>query len=266
MRQHPLTTSAALLLNQSLLITAPASRLRAGWLGASIGLHLLAGAGLFLTPMFQFDSLERPSLDRKEVVGFLRAAAPPLRGNGQHHDAVQNNVKPPPVTDKGLKLPQLVQNKPETATQPIEAITKNPLDNPGPGDDPDGVDNGVRGGKGDKNSTSTNPEGRDLVDSNGPPGIVRAYDLTDPPVLVSHEEPVYPETARSQGIEGIVILELVVDENGRVMDARIMRSDNSLFNTSALAAVKRWKYTAARADGRAVRTYKTATIRFTLHG
>ena len=63
----------------------------------------------------------------------------------------------------------------------------------------------------------------------------------------------------------MVILEIVIDEQGRVIATRIMRTDNVIFNKSAEDAVRQWKYSSPKNDGRAVRTYKTVTVHFQLH-
>ena len=94
---------------------------------------------------------------------------------------------------------------------------------------------------------------------------LKEYEVSEPPKLITRVDPSYPEQARQQGLEGKVFLELVVDEQGRVVDARILRSDNQLFERSARTAVMQWKYSPAHNNGRAVRTYKNVTVVFTLH-
>jgi len=95
--------------------------------------------------------------------------------------------------------------------------------------------------------------------------VLKEYEVSEPPKLISSVDPVYPEVARQQGLDGKVILELVIDENGNVIDARVTRSDNVIFNASAIAAVKQRRYSAARNNGRAVRTYKSVTVVYKLH-
>jgi protein TonB len=61
------------------------------------------------------------------------------------------------------------------------------------------------------------------------------------PRKVRHVAPVYPAAARSSRAEGIVIVELHVNEQGAVSDARVLRS-RPPFDQAALDAVRQWRY------------------------
>jgi protein TonB len=52
---------------------------------------------------------------------------------------------------------------------------------------------------------------------------------------------VYPDFAVSAHVEGVVILEAVVDEEGKVENVRVLRSV-ALLDKAAMAAVKQWRY------------------------
>jgi TonB family protein len=54
-----------------------------------------------------------------------------------------------------------------------------------------------------------------------------------------------PPMARQQGITGIVVVSVAVDENGKPKDARIMSSPSSILNPAALAAARAMTYTPA---------------------
>ena len=86
--------------------------------------------------------------------------------------------------------------------------------------------------------------------------------VNEPARRVYYEEPVYPDTARTQGLTGVVIIEIVIAENGAVIDARIARSDNPVFNATAVAAARKWRYTPAKRNGRIVRVYKSVLLRY----
>lgn len=75
--------------------------------------------------------------------------------------------------------------------------------------------------------------------------------------------PVYPPEAQAQGLRGIVILELVVDTEGRVASADVVRSVPP-FDESALTAVRQWEYEVTKVDGRPVRVKMTVPISFTM--
>ena len=75
--------------------------------------------------------------------------------------------------------------------------------------------------------------------------------------------PVYPKVARQGRVEGIVILEAKVDEQGNVIDARLLRSIPVL-DQAAVDAVKQWKYEPMVVDGKPRKALITVTVRFML--
>jgi protein TonB len=54
--------------------------------------------------------------------------------------------------------------------------------------------------------------------------------------------PLYPRRARSMGIEGWVIVEFTITLTGAVEDVRVLESTNTIFNSSAIRAVAKFKY------------------------
>jgi len=83
------------------------------------------------------------------------------------------------------------------------------------------------------------------------------------PRKTKHVQPVYPPEAIAQGLRGIVILDLVIDPNGRVTSATVMRSVPGL-DEAAIAAAKQWQYEPARVGGKAVTVRLTQAITFSL--
>ena len=81
------------------------------------------------------------------------------------------------------------------------------------------------------------------------------------PVKVVDVKPVYPETAVTAGIRGVVILELTIDTDGSVKDARVLRSI-PLLDEAAVAAARQWKYEPTFLNGRAVPIILTVTVPF----
>jgi TonB family protein len=94
-------------------------------------------------------------------------------------------------------------------------------------------------------------------------GAVPCKDDIQPPKLIKVVDPVYPEEARKQGIEGIVILSAKTDEDGKVIDAMLLRSVPGL-DEAAIAAVKQWIYEPLILEGKAVKALFTVTVRFKL--
>ena len=75
--------------------------------------------------------------------------------------------------------------------------------------------------------------------------------------------PEYPPIAQSARVQGVVIVELVIDEQGRVNDARVLRSI-PLLDQAALNAVRQWEYTPTLLNGVPTPIVMTATVQFTL--
>ncbi len=83
------------------------------------------------------------------------------------------------------------------------------------------------------------------------------------PKKKKHVQPVYPREALAEGIRGIVILDLVIDTEGRVADIRIIRSIPGL-DEAALAAARQWVYNPVKVDGQLVSVRLTVPITFAL--
>jgi protein TonB len=103
-------------------------------------------------------------------------------------------------------------------------------------------------------------------DSGGQPGKaepVKATGEIKPPKLLKTINPVYPEDARKEGIEGVVILEVTADVEGRVANVKVLHSILAL-DQAAIDAVKRWLYGPLILDGKLTRVIFTVTVRFML--
>jgi TonB family protein len=92
---------------------------------------------------------------------------------------------------------------------------------------------------------------------------VRAIGKIKPPKLIKMVKPVYPEIARQANVEGVVILEIKTDEDGRVMATRVLRSI-PLLDQAAIDAVKQWVYEPKLIDGKPQKILFTGTVSFKL--
>jgi protein TonB len=77
-------------------------------------------------------------------------------------------------------------------------------------------------------------------------------------------KPVYPEEARKARLEGVVIVEIIVDKKGNVKDVRVIRPLSLGLTEAAQDAVKQWKYEPTTYNGRPVEVLITVTVRFSL--
>ena len=92
---------------------------------------------------------------------------------------------------------------------------------------------------------------------------VRAVGEIQPPKLIKEVFPKYPEVARQARVEGIVILEAKADEQGNIIDAKVLRSI-PLLDQAAIDAIKQWKYEPLTINGKAQKVIFTVTVRFVL--
>ncbi|MBI2511880.1 MAG: energy transducer TonB [Opitutae bacterium] len=90
--------------------------------------------------------------------------------------------------------------------------------------------------------------------------------LDEPPRPKHQEPPIYPFSMRRAGVEGRVTVEFIVNKEGRIADAFILKSNNPWFERPALDAIMKWTFTPAKKDGRPVFTRCQIDMPFTLQG
>jgi TonB family protein len=95
-------------------------------------------------------------------------------------------------------------------------------------------------------------------------GPVRVSGNVKAPKAVNKVQPEYPESARESKAKGDVVLEIVIDEQGRVQNPTVAKSSgNADFDRSALETIAQWTFQPATLEGKPVAVYYTITIRFT---
>jgi len=92
---------------------------------------------------------------------------------------------------------------------------------------------------------------------------VRVGGKIRPPTKVKDVKPVYPDAARSGRVQGMVIVEATIGANGKVIDAKVLRSVPML-DQAALDAVRQWEFTPTLLNGAPVPVVMTVTINFKL--
>src|SRR5712692_6684710 len=81
--------------------------------------------------------------------------------------------------------------------------------------------------------------------------------------LISAVPPAYPTLAKNQHVSGNVLIDALIDANGRVTTMKIV-SGPTLLHQAARDALKQWKYQPATLDGKPVPMHLTVTIQFRL--
>jgi TonB family protein len=124
--------------------------------------------------------------------------------------------------------------------------------------DPNGVDGGI-------------PPDGDYRPPDDVPVARPVSEIRDPwqvrvPQPLSRIAPDYPAAARAVGLEGRVVVQLIVNEEGRVVDAKVLQASNPIFAEPALSAVRQWRFTRPidAQSNQAVSCYTTVTIHFTM--
>ena len=80
--------------------------------------------------------------------------------------------------------------------------------------------------------------------------------------LIRRVSPIYPSQARSQRLEGTVVLAATVMEDGTVRDVKVVQGPPVLAQP-AVDAVKRWRYQPFVLDGKPVKNSVVINIDFT---
>ncbi|MFC4194899.1 energy transducer TonB [Novosphingobium pentaromativorans] len=85
--------------------------------------------------------------------------------------------------------------------------------------------------------------------------------------MIHAPPPRYPRESRRQREEGAVLLELLLATDGTVQDIRVLRSSGySRLDSTAIDAVRRWRWSPTRRDGKAMQVRGTVEIPFVLAG
>jgi len=82
------------------------------------------------------------------------------------------------------------------------------------------------------------------------------------PTKIKDVKPVYPAIAQSARVAGMVTIEATIGFDGKVVDAKVVRS-SPLLDQAALDAVRQWEYTPTLLNGVPVSVLVTVTVNFT---
>lgn len=92
---------------------------------------------------------------------------------------------------------------------------------------------------------------------------VRVGGTVKQPTKVKDVKPVYPSVAQDARVQGVVIIEALIDPDGAVVNARVLRSIPML-DEASLGAVSGWRFTPTLLNGQPVSVIMTMTVNFTL--
>ena len=94
-------------------------------------------------------------------------------------------------------------------------------------------------------------------------GTLRVGGVIKPPTKIVNVAPIYPQEAKDARVQGVIIIETVVDEAGAVKEAWVLKSI-PLLDEAALEAVRQWRYEPTLMNGVPRPVRMTVTVNFTL--
>jgi protein TonB len=209
----------------------------------SVGAHVAALVVFVVVPLVAMDAV--PIAHRFDA--FVRAAA----------------VEPPEIPPPPRSRPPVVARDVPTDAAPTQAperidpeiarpVPLGLVPDVGPGGVPDGVDGAPL-----LNILPPAPPPAARREPVRPGGDIR------PPTKIKHVAPIYPPIAQASRVQGVVILEAVINEAGEVSQLRVLRSA-PLLDDAAMTAVRQWRFTPTLLNGQAVPIVMTVTVSFLL--
>ena len=173
---------------------------------------------------------------------------------------------PPPPAAPAQPKPRVVtpQAAPLSAqAAPVEAPARIEAEPPAAASTEQGVPGGVEGGIA-AGIVGGVPATVDSLSAPPPPAShepIRVGGQVQAPALVKRVEPIYPQIAQLAGIDGIVILDAVIDEHGRVQAVKVLRGQ-ALLAKAATEAIEQWIYEPLRLNGTPTAFELTVTFNF----
>jgi TonB family protein len=91
-------------------------------------------------------------------------------------------------------------------------------------------------------------------------------DKNQEPILLMAPDPVYPDIAKKDGIEGKVVLKFVVDKKGIVYNPEVLEAEpDGVFEESALSAIKKFKFIPAKRNNVTVKSIVYLPIKYEMN-
>jgi len=165
----------------------------------------------------------------------------------------ENNVAPPvaveaPVVKPSVGVPVPV---PDALVNPEQTIASQEEMSQAPATGLEGVGTGA--------VPQIQPDIK--VDDNDEPKFV-AYEQE--PVPVKQVKPEYPSIAKQASLEGTVVVQVLVGEDGKVKKAKVAQSDSPIFEQAAIDAAMQWVFTPALQQKKPVAVWIAIPFRFSL--
>jgi protein TonB len=229
---------------------------------ASLGAHAAVLTLLVLMPLYFSQGLSLQKLNATLLVAPLPPMAappppPPAAAAPRVARIIPKTFVPGKLTAPSF-VPKAVATLPDAAP-PAEAISGMV------GGIPGGIPGGQSGGNlgGVMNGVPA-PAAPSAPVAEGPKAPVRVGGTVKPPRLLSGPEPIYLILARQGMVQGIVVIDAVIDEHGNVVQEKLV-SGHPLLVPAAMKAVSLRKYEATVLDGEPVPVALRVEITFRMN-
>jgi protein TonB len=186
-------------------------------------------------------------------------------------------ITPPPRVEPAPRPvepsePERKPDPPPPVVAPVATIAADAKDRPGvitdEAPESDSRGRGAGGGAGSGDGTGlgegTGPGIGPGTGGGSGGGPYRPGSGITPPSLLREIKPDYTEDARRRGIEGDVMLEIVVRRDGSVGDIRLVRRLDGGLDQRAIDAVRQWRFSPARRSGTPVDVVVEVAVEFKL--
>ena len=231
----------------------------------SLVTHVSVVAAIVLVPIFMPEELPEQG-DRRVVFFDPPPPPPPPMQRGSSARAEQAKPDPPKKVSENNPRPDFVApiETPQPEEKPLEPEKGvKPEDQFGSETGSDlgdalGMEGGIEGG------VVGGVPGGVLGGTLGGTGTGAVMDFDSPPRVIKQARPQYPQDAFVKKIEGTVLIEALVDSQGRVARARVIQSV-PLLDAAALQAVYQWVFQPAMKHGRPVATIIHMPVAFRIY-
>lgn len=221
--------------------------------GLSFVLHVIFFLVLSFLGIFSSNNAALQPADVIDVTVYDASDKPPA---GSPAPEMNTEVAPPP---QNFQSEVKIQDK----TLPKEKIQKQPT-KPTPNATPKNsgkVTSSQAGANGNGLGTG---QGTGTGDGNGRGS---AFQPKEPPQLISMVKPIYPKELRVKNVEGVVRVQLLVNEKGRVESVEVVQSSGYPdMDSEAIKAARQYRFRAAKNQlNKPVACFITTSIRFKLN-
>ncbi len=93
-------------------------------------------------------------------------------------------------------------------------------------------------------------------------GVYRVGKGVTPPRPLKRVDPEYTDEAKEAKLEGVVVVYVVIEEDGRAHNIRVIRSLGRGLDERAMEAVEQWEFEPGKKDGKPVKVGATIEINF----